>query len=101
MLQLDDHAVNEVALVKVGQRAVDHLVHLLIRDVGEVDDGCVLDFGQNGPLSKPKIRGPFVMIDCYIHHVRLSEKRASLQPCNKHVSGANITCAHRFSYKLD
>ena len=54
VLQLDDGAVDEIALVELGQRAVDHLVHLLIGDVGEVDHGGVLDFGQNGPLSKTK-----------------------------------------------
>ena len=54
VLQLDDGTVDEIALVELGQRAVDHLVHLLIGDVGEVDHGGVLDFGQNGPLSKTK-----------------------------------------------
>ena len=54
VLQLDDGAVDEIALVELGQRTVDHLVHLLIGDVGEVDHGGVLDFGQNGPLSKTK-----------------------------------------------
>ncbi len=39
------------ALVELGERAVDHLVHLLVADVGEVDHVGVLDFGQNGPLS--------------------------------------------------
>ena len=54
VLQLDDGTVDEIALVELGQRAVDHLVHLLVGDVGEVDHGGVLDFGQNGPLSKTK-----------------------------------------------
>lgn len=40
------------------------------------------------------------MIDCYIIHVRLCKKRKPLKPCNKHVSGANITCARKFPYKL-
>ena len=50
MLDLHDGAVDQVALVEVGQRAVDHLIHLVVGDVVELDDGRVLDFGQNGPL---------------------------------------------------
>ena len=50
MLDLDNRAVDQVALVELGQRAVDHLIHLIVGDVLEVDDGRVLDVGQNGPL---------------------------------------------------
>ena len=51
MLDLDDGAVDEIALVEIGQRAIDQSIHLIVIDVGEVDDGRILDFGQNGPLS--------------------------------------------------
>ena len=44
-------AVDQIALVEVGQSAIDHLVHLFVRDVLKINDGRVLDFGQNGPLS--------------------------------------------------
>ena len=50
VLDLDNRAVDQVALVELGQRAVDHLIHLIVGDVLEVDDGRVLDVGQNGPL---------------------------------------------------
>ena len=65
VLDLDDRAVDQVALVELGQRAVDHRIHLLVGDVLEVDDGRVFDVGQNGPLSILSNRGPFVMITCY------------------------------------
>ncbi len=58
VLELDNGAIDQIALVELGQRAVDHLVHLLVGDVREVDHGRVLDFGQNGPLSKTKIGDP-------------------------------------------
>ena len=51
MLELHDSALDQIAFVEVGQGAIDHLVHLVVGDVLEVDDGRVLDFGQNGPLS--------------------------------------------------
>ena len=54
VLQLDDGAVDRSPSETPGHQAVDHLVHLLVGDVGEVDHGGVLDFGQNGPLSKTK-----------------------------------------------
>ena len=63
MLDLDDGAINQIAFVEIGEGAIDHFIHLLVGDVFEVDDGRVLDFGQNGPLSNVK-RGPFVMIAC-------------------------------------
>ena len=73
VLDLDDRAVDQVALVELGQRAVDHRVHVSIGDVLEVDDRRVLDLGQNGPLSVPSRRGPFVMIDCS-YHVRFVQE---------------------------
>ena len=51
VLDLDDRAVDQVALVELGQRAVDHRIHLLVGDVLEVDDGRVFDVGQNGPFQ--------------------------------------------------
>ena len=57
VLNLHHGAVDEIALVEVGQRAIDHLVHFLVGNVGEVDDGSVLNFGQNGPLSNLQIPG--------------------------------------------
>ena len=90
VLDLDDRAVDQIALVELGQRAVDHRVHLLIGDVFEVDDGRVFDVGQNGPLSIPTNRGPFVMITCYFTMFACA-RNLPVQRCNKHVSGAYIT----------
>ena len=42
MLDLDDRAVDQIALVELGQRAVDHRVHLLVGDVLEVDDAALV-----------------------------------------------------------
>ena len=42
MLDLDDRAVDQVALVELGQRAVDHRIHLLVGDVLEVDDTALV-----------------------------------------------------------
>ncbi len=52
MLNLDNRTVDKVALVKIGQGAIDHGIHLIVVDVSEIDNRSVLDFGQNGPLSK-------------------------------------------------
>ena len=65
MLDLNDRATDQIALVELGQSAVDHLVHLLIGDVIELDNGRVLDFGQNGPLSKQK--SGTLRHDCLLH----------------------------------
>ena len=51
MLDLHDGALDQIAFVEIGQGAIDHRVHLLVADVLEIDDGRVLDVGQNGPLS--------------------------------------------------
>ena len=57
MLQLHHGTVNQVTLVEIGQRAIDHGIQLIVGDIIELDDGRVLDLGQNGPLSH--LRGPF------------------------------------------
>ena len=85
MLDLYNSAVDQIALVEVGQSAIDHLVHLFVRDVLKINDGRVLDFGQNGPLSK-KYRGPFVRVCSQnINHVCRACRTSTN---NKHVSGA-------------
>ncbi len=84
MLQLDNCAVDEIALIELGQCAIDHGVELLIRNIVEFDDGRVLDFGQNGPLSNT--RDPLLMMnDTY--HARAQRLTNSLY--NQHVSRAN------------
>lgn len=99
VLQLDDGTVDEIALVELGQRAVDHRIHLLVGDVLEVDDGRVFDVGQNGPLSILSNRGPFVMITCYFTMFACA-RNLPVQRCNKHVSGAYITvCLQLPCYK--
>ena len=99
VLDLDDRAVDQVALVELGQRAVDHRIHLLVGDVLEVDDGRVFDVGQNGPLSILSNRGPFVMITCYFTMFACA-RNLPVQRCNKHVSGAYITvCLQLVRYK--
>ena len=99
VLDLDDRAVDQVALVELGQRAVDHRIHLLVGDVLEVDDGRVFDVGQNGPLSILSNRGPFVMITCYFTMFACA-RNLPVQRCNKHVSGAYITvCLQLPCYK--
>ena len=75
MLDLDDRAVDQVALVELGQRAVDHRIHLLVGDVLEVDDGRVFDVGQNGPLSILLI-GDLRHDYLLLYHVRLCKKLA-------------------------
>ena len=66
-LDLDDRAVDEIALVKLGQGAIDHLIELLVSDVGEVDDAGIFDLGQNGPLS---LSGTRQHDRSLVHHVR-------------------------------
>ena len=66
-LDLHDRAVNKVALVKFGQGAIDHLIHLLVGDLGEVDDVGILDLSQNGPLSLSGTRQHGRLA---VHHVR-------------------------------
>ncbi len=51
VLDLDDRAVDQVALVELGQRAVDHRIHLLVGDVLEVDDGRVLMSVKTDPFN--------------------------------------------------
>lgn len=51
MLDLNDSAVNEIALIKVGNRTVDEVVHLLLVDIVKRENGRVLNLTQGGPLS--------------------------------------------------
>ena len=98
MLDLYNSAVDQIALVEVGQSAIDHLVHLFVRDVLKINDGRVLDFGQNGPLSK-KYRGPFVRVCSQnINHVC---RACQTSTNNKHVSGAyNFLSAFLQTWKV-
>ena len=50
-LDLDDRAIDQVAFIKFSKGAIDHSVHLVVRDLGKIDDVGILDVGQNGPLS--------------------------------------------------
>lgn len=68
MLELNDGSFDEITLVEVGQRAIDERIELVIADIAEIDYRCVLDLGQNGPLSKTG--DPFIMMNVY-YHVRL------------------------------
>ena len=66
VLNLNNGTVDKIALVEVGQGAIDHLVHFFIRNVLKINNGGVLDFGQNGPLSKCN-QGPFVRVCGFKH----------------------------------
>ena len=46
MLDLNDSAVNEIALIKVGNRTVDEVVHLLVGNIIQREDGRVLNLTQ-------------------------------------------------------
>ena len=98
MLDLHDSALDQIAFVELGQGAIDHRVHLVVGDVLEIDDIRVLDFGQNGPLSK-KYRGPFVRVCSQnINHVCRACRTSTN---NKHVSGAyNFLSAFLQTWKV-
>ena len=51
MLDLNDSAVNEIALIKVGNRTVDEVVHLLLVDIVKRENGRVLNLTQRWTLS--------------------------------------------------
>ena len=46
MLELDDRTGDKVALIEVGDGAVDELVHLLVGHVVQGEDGRVLNLTQ-------------------------------------------------------
>ena len=60
MLDLNDSAVNEIALIKVGNRTVDEVVHLLLVDIVKRENGRVLNLTQRWTPSKtgPRLLGP-------------------------------------------
>ena len=81
MLNLDDGTVDQVALVEDGEGAIDHGVEIGVGNLVELDDGRILDFGQNGPLSK-MFRGPFVTFAVqYIPCMWLLGSRRLRQTC--------------------
>lgn len=56
MLDLNDSAVNEIALIKVGNRTVDEVVHLLLIDIVKRENGRVLNLTQR--WTPFELRGP-------------------------------------------
>ena len=56
MLDLNDSAVNEIALIKVGNRTVDEVVHLLLVDIVKRENGRVLNLTQR--WTPFELRGP-------------------------------------------
>ncbi len=52
VLELHHRTLDQVTLVEIGQCAIDHGIELVVGYVVELDDGRVLDLGQNGPLSE-------------------------------------------------
>ena len=56
MLDLDDSAVNEIALIEIGDGTVDKAVHLLLVDIVEGEDGRVLNLTQR--WTPFELRGP-------------------------------------------
>ena len=68
-LDLHDRAIDQVAFVEFGEGAINHLIHLLVADVGEVDDVGIFDLGQNGPLS---LSGTRQHDRSAVHHVRFA-----------------------------
>ena len=56
VLHLNDSAVNEIALIKVGNRTVDEVVHLLLVDIVKRENGRVLNLTQR--WTPFELRGP-------------------------------------------
>lgn len=56
MLDLNDSAANEIALIKVGNRTVDEVVHLLLVDIVKRENGRVLNLTQR--WTPFELRGP-------------------------------------------
>ena len=79
-LNLDDGAGNKVSLVKIGDSAVDEIVHLLIRDVIQRKDGRILNLTQRWTPSKTGPRSSWSVPAVPNHSGRLRKLTCSQGP---------------------